>query len=347
MRYLKSLITPFPSFYDVAVGGMLFIFTIQGNDNRALFLSFYSIFLFILTLGMTPKREYRSTPLCLLVVWSFLGLFIHNYCLIPNTVVYSWKLFYCLTEGFLYILCGVMFLFSVARYTTNPRFIYFFLPIAVLPILPGLYHVGSSTVIVAFGISTIIYLIASRKYVATLVSLLVASTLVVNRFEWLAFKFRCRPYGWGQMFKNMFYHPRLYSGTEVVDPGIEFSPFIAKWIDAHIPSIKPFLASLFGTGFGQYLNNEYVWVTRDVYGWVHKQNDYMNLACCLGPIVLVFIALFIAQSVKTIGIRPILILFLTVLITGMAQMTMFDPGKATIGLMVIALTLTDGLRRRA
>lgn len=146
----------------------------------------------------------------------------------------------------------------------------------------------------------------------------------------------------------MFYHPIRKIGGETIDVGIELSPAFERFLTIHIPnyqSVKPWLAGIFGKGFSDYLDPEYTWVDKDVFGWSYKQNDYFYLAEALGPIVLIFLGWFIVDSLRKIGIQPALILFIAVILTCFFQLTMFFPWKAGICLMVSAIAIQEGIRR--
>jgi hypothetical protein len=351
MKYLKSIFSPMPSFFDVCVGGILAIYLIPGNDNRSLFIVFYSMFLLILTLGMKPKREYKSVPLMLLALWSFLGMFIHSFAIYPKSITYSYRIFCNTMEGFLYLFFGIVFIQRVVSYSTNPRFIYFFIPFSIVGLIPGLQYVGSSTVLVALGISISIYLLLSRQWLKFGVTLGAGLVIIISKWSWLIFKFKSRPFSFYQLGMNMFYNPMRRDGTDIIDPGIELSPLFEKWLSTYASWVIPhkaWLASVFGSGFPQYMVTDYKWVVYKGYkfGWAHKHSDYMNIANCLGPIILLPVVWFIVQSLKTIGVRPALILFMMIMFTMMAQLTMFDPGKAGVCLMIIALTITDGVRSK-
>ena len=344
---MRDLLTPLPTLFDLAVAGFLGIFLVSGNDVRALYLVFYTMFLLMLSFGMKPKREYRSIPLMLLSLWAFLGLFIHSFVLSPRQVTYSWKIFYLTTEGFLYVLFGVVFIRTVVRYSTNIKFIYFLIPVAMLKLVPGMQRLGSSTMLVALGIATIIYLILSKKRTWGILASITGILAVVHNWTWLCFKFRSRPVAIRQMFFDMFYNPLRYDGTEVVDPGVQLAPWLEKSLPTWVLSFKGWLATIFGSGFPQYLNSDYKWV--DVngfkYGWVHKHNDYLNIANCLGPIALIFVIWFIVSTFKTIGIRPSLILFMAVVFTAMSQFTLYDPAKAAVALTITSISLTQGIQK--
>jgi len=76
-------------------------------------------------------------------------------------------------------------------------------------------------------------------------------------------------------------------------------------------------------------------------------NDLLNIGRCLGVLVIVFILWFIFNSVRRIGKNWSIILFLTVVLTSLFQMTMFIPAKAAVVLTIIALVLTQTYKQEA
>jgi len=148
-------------------------------------------------------------------------------------------------------------------------------------------------------------------------------------------------------------------GEIILDPGIEFSPFVEKFISNHawLNHIKPWLQTVFGSGFSGYLNNNYVWVDTTfwnrvlghkeyTFGWAYKQNDYLNFAVCLGPLALGLIIWFLVYSMRIIGMRPMLICFMSIAFICFAQLTMFDPGWAGLCLAIGASCIAEGKRRK-
>ena len=108
--------------------------------------------------------------------------------------------------------------------------------------------------------------------------------------------------------------------------------------------IKPWLASIFGAGFENGINNEYIWVDKDLFGWIYMHCDYLHLAACLGGIVLIFLALFIYDSFRKIGKSVYIIPFIMVTLMCFVQLTMWQPGKAGIYLLIGTIALSQGLR---
>ncbi len=135
---------------------------IRGNWGRSVFFVLYSVFLFIISLSLKPKREYRSLPLTLIAMWSFIGLFVHSF-IIPAGRMFYYFNYYLMIDGFLYILFGIIFIRTVIIYSTNIRFIYLLLPIAMIPWYSNFVRVGSLTPVAALSVAIIVYLLLKSR----------------------------------------------------------------------------------------------------------------------------------------------------------------------------------------
>ena len=149
--------------------------------------------------------------------------------------------------------------------------------------------------------------------------------------KWIAMKFLVRPFIWGQLFKNMFYNQN-----------IDWSPFLGDKIPV---AIKPWLSVLVGSGFSKTLDGNYTWVDRDVFGWVYRHNDYLSLGSYAGAIALGLLIWFLVRSIKLIGVRPVLILFMAILIQCFFQLTMFELDKACICLVLGTLCIAESYKK--
>ncbi len=343
-KYLKNIFNPLPSFFDICVAGFLSILFVKGGNSRSIFIVFYIAFIVALSIGMKPKRQYKSLPLTLLVIWSAISVFIHSFDIYPFVARYP--NYYLMVEGFLYIFLGALFIRTVIIYSTNLKFVYFLFPIAILPWYTGLVRTGSTTPIAALGASIVAYLFLSKRFKAGILIAIPGLIIAFLHRSWIFMKFSCRPLIWGQLAKNMFYHPVRKEGNEIIDVGIQLSPFLEKVFDKYIPeNIQPWFATLFGSGFSQYVGGNYTWVDKDNYGWLFRQNDYLALGEYLGPVAFVFVMWFVIESLVKIGARLPIIGFMTVALVCFAQQTMFIPGKAGIYLMIGVVCLANSIRR--
>lgn len=342
MFLLKKILNPRPSFFDFLVGGFLFI-TMFGNDwQRGMFLVFYSAFLVIVSLLIKPKRDYKSLPLVLLTLWSLIGAFIHSFEIYQNSITIRYVNFYMMIEGFIYILFGVLFIHTIIRYSTNLKFIFLLIPFAIIPWFSGLVHTGSTTPMAALGIAIVVYLFLSKRLIWGICALISGIVGVWLNWSWICMKFVCRPLAWYQLIVNIFYRPERCFDGSIIDSGIQLSPILQELLKKRplLLEIKPWLASIFGGGFENSINNNYMWVDKDTFGWIYMHNDYFHLAQCLGPIVLIFLTWFIINCFKRIGRSIYIIPFLAIVLICFFQLTMFQPGKAGIYLLIGTVALS-------
>ena len=349
-KFFMGLLTPRPTLFDLCISVFVFIPWIKGDQARSIFIVFYTAFLVAYSLSLKPKRSYRSLPLSLLTVWSLIGVFIHSFAVYPTSRTSLYVNYYLMIEGFLFIFFAVLFITTVIKYSTNIKFIYLLLPIGIYPWISDLQRTGNVTVMAAIGASIFLYLVCSKRYKLSIPVGLIGLTGVIIHWKWVYLKFFCRPKVWSQLFINMFYRPVRYVGKDIVDPGIELSPWLEKFMTTHLgehlDKCKPWLATIFGGGFSQTLDPNYIWVSKNNYGWLYRQNDYLALGMDLGVIATILVIWFIIDSVKKIGVSAHAILFWAVTLVCMFQVTMYIPYKAGIWLMVIALCLTNGVRGR-
>lgn len=347
LRHIKRLVNPRPTFFDLCVGGFGCILLFKNLSDRAIFIVLYTAFLCALGFISPPKRRFHSFPLGAIILWALLGLFLHHFEIYPISFTSKWPNYYLMAEGFLYILFGSLFIKTVIEHSTNLLYIYVLIPIIFIPWYKGLFYLGSVTPLAAICVSTVIFLFITRRFlIASIISLAGVVGAILN-WPWICLKFACRPLIWGQLFKNMFYHAIKREGNTIIDVGIELSPFFQRFIDKYIPEkFQPWLASIYGSGFSEYLGREYTWVDKDKFGWAFRQNDFLALGECLGPIVFVLIIWFVAESLIRIGRRPALIGFLTIVLVCAFQQTMFFPGKAGICLLIGTVCLCQGIKRR-
>lgn len=349
---LRYFLKPCPSLFDLCVGCFLFIPMLHGNHDKAVFLVFYAVFLVIVSWLMKPKRQYRSLPLTLLAFWSLLGVFIHSFDIWWGSRTMLYLNYYLMVEGFLYVFFGILFVITVVKYSTNIRFILILLPFALIPWYAGLLWKGSVTPIAALGIAIVIYLFLTKRLLWGAMASGIGIVSAWLNWSWICMKFASRPLVWHQLIVNMFYHPmrRMEGVGDIHDPGIQLSPFLEKFCNNHFADfadkVKPWLAGIVGSGFSDYLDPEYTWVDKDVFGWSYKQNDYFFLAEALGPITLILMAWFIISSLRKIGIQPALILFMALIISSFFQLTMYFPDKAGIYLLIGAFAIIEGIRKR-
>lgn len=312
--WARSLIAPRPSIFDLFVAGTLSIVLLRDKFHQGMFLVFYSVFILILTIVMKPKRNYISIPLFLIVLWSFFMIFVHNKIeIVPGNFMNYWLNVSIMFEGFIYILFGFFLLRNIIVYSTNLKFIFLLLPIALIPIMKVNAIGGRMTIPMAFILSVLIYFFLNRKIFWGLVIGIVSLTEVICLWPYIQTKFACRPYIWIEMLREIKSHPFIGSGFD--------------------HTLKP---------------DNMTWVHKIgnmVYGWIYRHNDLLSIGAYLGVIVTILLIWFIVESLFKIGKSGYLIPFLTILITSLFQLTFFEPVKATICLVLIGVCVKETYKK--
>jgi hypothetical protein len=308
--WLRGFIAPGPSLFDFCVAGCLFISQYRGTA-QSLFFVLYSFFVVLLTVGMTPKREYKSLPLVLFAVWAIIGIFTHNRVIVypKNSFMNSYFVTTTMFEGAIYVVAGVLLLNAIVRYSTNLKFAWLLLPGALIPIAKYMIHGGSMTVFFALGVASIIYLFVRRMFLAGYLASVVTFLLFAFNFKWVCMKWEARPLVWQHLIH-----------------GIKEHPFI-------------------GRGFCEYLWGNMTWVDPDKFGWAYRHNDYLSIGDYLGVAALILVAWFVVDTIRKIGTRPALIGFLTIAIMCFFQMTMFYTDRAMVCLLITGMILTGANKK--
>ena len=247
----------------------------------------------------------------LFVLWGFIGIFIHSF-VIPceESITMRYLNMYLMSEGFIYILFGVLFITMVIKYSKNMRFVYPIIPFVLFFALnrPGDFN---KTFILSAGLAVLIYLLLSKRF--WLASLVGIAGLIFTKLRWasLMVSFACRPYVWKQLYKE-----------------------ICK-------------APLFGSGWPNTLAHpdHMIWVEQNNYGWIWRHSDYFSLGAYIGIPAMLFLIWFVLSSAKKIGIRLALIPFAAIAIMSIFQFNMFRLERASIFLLTGAICLTAGVKK--
>ena len=160
------------------------------------------------------------------------------------------------------------------------------------------------TIYAALLFSSLIYFLVNKKFIKGF--LLIVLITVFTKLKWsrLIASFACRPVVWKKLTAMIIKHPFV------------------------------------GMGFDNSLNPENA-IFHTAWGGIYIHNDLLNIGRCLGILSMIFILWFILNSIKQIGKGWQLILFLTIILTSLFQMTIFIPWKAAIMLIIISLILAE------
>jgi len=299
-----------PSMFDLATVGILGITFFPDRFLQGTFFVFYSLFIFTLTLLFKPRREYTSTPLVLLILWSLAMVFTHNnIVVVPSSVINFYFNVSIMFEGFIYILCGFLLFRSLITHTKQPLLYLILLPISLIPLLKTGLYTGSTTLGAALAVSLTIYLFIKKEKLLGFLAGITGITIALLIWPWIQMKFICRPYLWIELLKRIGEHPFV------------------------------------GQGFNHTLQpDSMIWIRQIgavVYGWIYAHNDYLHLASCLGFIVLPLLCWFVVETIRRIGNTIYLIPFLTIAIASFFQITMFLPNKAALCLVVASVCISQ------
>jgi hypothetical protein len=318
---LDAIARPVPSFFDFCVAVFLIIPFITNNTAQMIMFVFYIIFLICLSMGLTPQRNYKSTPLMLLALWSLIGVFVHSFAVSKESITYKYLNVYLMSEGFIYIFFGILFLITVIKYSTNLKFLYFLLPIALIPtfkmeiFITGLtyiprWNLKDFTFWGSIATAVFIYFLLRRKYIIVFFISLWGLFMIGFLNKLIMTRFVCRPLVWQQLVKEIFQHP------------------------------------LFGTGFSKGIFPPDNLLLVEKYGYVFRHNDYLSLGAYLGISAMIIAVWFVVETIKKVGIRPELILILSIAIMCFFQLTMFKFSNAAIYLTIGALVIQENIKKQ-
>jgi hypothetical protein len=311
-RLMDYFTNPSLTFFDVAVVLGVIPIGYLSSNYRGIYFTFFSIFLIILSQSCKQFKTVKSPWITLLLLWSFISVFIHSWSLTQGSVIYRWVNFSLMSEGFIYILFGVLLFKTIAEYGRNLRLLYITIPLSLIPTMRFMAHHGQVSMVMAFAISSILYLIFTKRVrfavILTLLLFVVGFLLRfggdnLNLYQWFIMKFTCRPYVWVELCRQIAEHPFIGSGYNKL-----------------------------------LLPDDMVWVreiSKVTYGWLWRHNDYLSISAFIGlpvllPIVMILKGIFIRLQ-RFAYIIP----FTAFCICPLFQITMFQVEKA---LPIIVLT---------
>ena len=305
LKGVVGLFRPLPTLFDVCVGLSLLISIFDRTHERNIFFVFYSIFLWCLTMAQEPKRTYKNHALTLFTLWAFAMLFVHSFIIIPDSVTFRYINFSILSEGFLYIFAGVLFTFTIVRYSTNLK------PLLLLTLIPWISEwviIGRvrATLVFAIGFSALVYCLYKKK------TILYSLILTFGAYVFITFNARIlsclstRPLIWGKLWADIVSHPFV------------------------------------GTGFNKTLNPDHmIYVPEGLNWWILRHNDFMSIGAYLGIPAIVFIVWFAISLLKKTRLTIWFIPIMSLILLCTFQMTMFEAAKAMSCLLIIGITVIN------
>lgn len=327
------------------------------NMVQRLFFVFGTFALFGITFFCKEQRSFKNIWIGLIVLWSLISVFIHSWRLDENSVVSGFLNFSLMSEGFIYVLCGCLLYYMVARYSLGFNIAYPLIVISLVNLVFavaqkfGVYWVWHNAIYtnqsnicgilgtksnmavfsavsipVIFGfnrpLSVIptINLILSNSFTA-LVALLIGITV---------FLFLRR------------YHRFLFIFVLVVAC---FTPFI-KWHKFYIrpPAWQYALneikrSPIFGHGFDNTIMQNKIVLNNVSFEHQHtyRHNDYLNVARDLGVPFLVFILMACAKTMLRTRMDYLWLSLVVLSIACFAQTSFYYPRIASVGIIMLAL----------
>ena len=321
----SGIVGSLPSLFDIVVCYFLCFIAFWSNsyETRLMF-NLGVIALLSLSLFLKPLRNYKSLPLAVIVLWTFISIFIHSYKVdySKDTIIYKYINVFVLSEGFIYVFSGAFLLYLVIRYSKSVWIYIVTLFGCLIPYFTKAYVHGKMTMVVSFLLALLIYSIVNKRWLWTKISIAIMSLGVSALWlKWfftvqqeaknvIYFKFACRPYIWIQLWRNLKEH----------------------WV--------------VGTGFPHYLGvSNMFWVGKIgkvEQGWLFRHNDYLGIGVYLGSGIILLLLWFIIANSMKLRQSLALIPFLTIAIMPIFQCTMFDVYNASIILTIAGLCIRSG-----
>lgn len=294
-----------PSIFDLCIAGFLGITYIKDSYHQQIFFIFYIIFLVCISIGLKPLREYKSIPLMLLSLWAFAGVFIHSLLIVPDSITSRYLNMYLMSEGFIYILFGSLFVMTIIKYSKSTWFYIIPISIAMIPLLKEFRAANSMTFVGSIIASVFIYLLLKKRFILSGLACIVGSLFAFLNWKWILMKFSCRPLVWKQLLIEITKHPFVGSGF---DKGLKHPEGM-------------------------------IWIEQGMYGWIFRHNDYLSIGAYLGVLATILIVWFVIDALWKIKNRAVLIPFLAISIMCFFQMTMFHIPRAGVYILIGALCI--------
>lgn len=308
---LDYLFNPLPSFFDFLISLMLIINFIQADYIKEIFFVFYTLFLLCLTFVLKPEREYKNFWLGVLAIWALGSVFIHSFFLSKESITFQYKNMYLMSEGFIYILAGILFLTILIRYSTNLKFLFLLSPLLLKPWIFDFSKDSHLTPFVALYLSILIYSLIKKKNYASSILFWSGLFIFTIKHNFIITKFRFKIPVMKELLDQITRHPIVGNGFNE-----SFSPY-----------------------------NKMILIPNQQFQWFWRYNDFLNLGSQLGAIALILSVLFALSTLKNIKSGFYLILAITMLLIMSSQSIMFFTDKATTCLLLIGLIILSSYKK--
>ena len=307
-----------PSLFDLAVCGFMgLLLTIKIHkyhyeDVKKITLVFGIIALMLVAMMCKQRRTWRNWMISALAMWSMFHVFWHSWIGIKPSVQsfitahINWTL---LNEGFIYILFWVFGVWVIVSFSKSWKIYY---GVVTLAIIVGIsrsfdsYLGWSMTPLMSPILAGAIFMLINKRWKIALPVIVGGIGLTIYKWEWLLYKFVTRPIMWKIAIRDMLKEPWGHG-----------------W-DHGINHMDGFVYS--ETGLGS--------------GWI--QGDLVELGKYLGVPAVIFTGLFFGYLLFK-GKKNSLAyyLFLTAMIAGLFQRTMFFSVQTGVVLLAVSLLILE------
>lgn len=306
---LAGCFQPAPSLFDFLISLVLVINFIPETYIKEIFFVFYTLLLLCFSFMIKPKRDYRSIWLGLITIWSLVSVFIHSYFLSKESITFRYKNMYLMSEGFIYILVGVLLLYMLVRYTTNIKFMYFLTPILLMPWFFEFSVESHLTPFVALFCALLIFFIWKKNKWASCLMFWSGLIYFGLNYAHILSRFRFKIPIMSDLIKQIIQHPFV------------------------------------GSGFNKTLSPDNMVFLDKQQLWLWRYNDFLNLGAQLGILALILCAGFAIENLRRIKINIHLILAITMILIMSAQSIMPFVDKAVTYIFLTGLFIVSSYKK--
>lgn len=319
---------------------------------QGIFFVFGTFVLFGLSFLYKREVEYKNKVIGLMILWALMNVFIHTFNFSLSNGVTATFLNYCLlSEGFIYILCGLLLFHLVVSYKKNFNIVYPILSVNILNLIfsvtqrMGLHWIWTNNHSISgvmgqcsqFSLFSALSIPILWSFNKKLILIPIICLYLYHSFSSLA----------ALMITLVIYYAinrnlkKLYM---VLIGVLAFSIFyyhnIAAKLSERIPiwsvDLKEvFIRPIFGFGFDNSLRFNKILSLKE--GWVFRHNDFLNITRDLGFPFLIMILVGLFLIFKKAKMDYLFCSILIILIVCLVETNFYFPRVAGISLVLLAL----------
>ena len=276
------------------------------------YFTFGILILFIMSEFLLKKeREFKNIWVGLFILISLSSIFLHNYYISDFTKKFF--TFSLMSEGFIYVLCGGLFLKVIYEYGSRRLRNYPVLWIVLLIWITRAIIEKSFTPIVSLIILTTIYFFRKKQYTIAYFMFLPITVGILKFWYLMWLKMQARLWTNVIMIKDIIQNPLGKGFDNSFNGNVIFCDMFTKW--GHN------FNALDTTGIGSY---------------IYPHNDYLNITRDLGIPALICVVLGLVVLFKKAKFEPLTYLCLAILLMAGFQTTFYFP-NAVIYIPIFSL----------